>query len=556
MSTLKEKAEQILEEKNEKIIPDNIKKDVQVFDIVGTLDSGIDTSDATATANDLVKNKTAYVNGQKLTGTIADWSERVGSTGLVSYHYIIPIDGSCDIPRWGVVDGALQVRGQWQDGPAYFTNGSQIEVWSPYELVRNGIGLTAEKIKKDETILGITGTYEGSSSGGDVKLFDTINNMQQDENPQHNDLAVVYREELSNITSSSQFAGCAFPSEVVLSEAVSSSVYGRFASVDGNSYYDGSVMLSSTSFRFDGYGSSSEVTITYTSNDGITYTRTDGGDELVNFGVTIRWESWGDPWNDNFGEFMKLMDSSFDGLFKYNANYYNKDKNKMIPIDNFTFDLTTPSYTYTKIDRPTDYYLSLNDIAFIEEEFWKLHSPWSSGSYFSYNIYYNYSTSKLYVMVIIEKSGSSYRIYTGSQIAGIVKNGNTYYPFTSYYKSSKDNIQSTSGLYEIDIANQTLTKVKDLILADNTGIDILCYCDMEVDSMVRVICDENVGETTFNDKNFKLQYSPSDKTFKYSSYGVLENNIITTYFFSSTSGRTLTVPNEFKFEPQYFKISP
>ena len=40
MSTLKEKAQEILNEKNEKIIPENIKKDVQIFDIVGTLESG------------------------------------------------------------------------------------------------------------------------------------------------------------------------------------------------------------------------------------------------------------------------------------------------------------------------------------------------------------------------------------------------------------------------------------------------------------------------------------------------------------------------------------
>ena len=36
MSTLKEKAEQILQEKEEKIIPENIKKDEVIFDVTGT----------------------------------------------------------------------------------------------------------------------------------------------------------------------------------------------------------------------------------------------------------------------------------------------------------------------------------------------------------------------------------------------------------------------------------------------------------------------------------------------------------------------------------------
>ena len=70
MSQLKTNLEQILQEKQEKIIPENIKKDVQIFDVVGTLESNVNTSDATATSNDILYPKTAYVNGQKITGGI------------------------------------------------------------------------------------------------------------------------------------------------------------------------------------------------------------------------------------------------------------------------------------------------------------------------------------------------------------------------------------------------------------------------------------------------------------------------------------------------------
>lgn len=59
----------ILQEKENKIKPENIKKDITIFGISGILDSGIDTSDATALSSDITKNKTAYVNGEKITGT-------------------------------------------------------------------------------------------------------------------------------------------------------------------------------------------------------------------------------------------------------------------------------------------------------------------------------------------------------------------------------------------------------------------------------------------------------------------------------------------------------
>ena len=44
MSDLKTNLQEILQEKQEKIIPENIKKDVQIFDVVGTMDAGAMTN--------------------------------------------------------------------------------------------------------------------------------------------------------------------------------------------------------------------------------------------------------------------------------------------------------------------------------------------------------------------------------------------------------------------------------------------------------------------------------------------------------------------------------
>jgi len=49
---------------------ENIKEGVEILGVTGTLEEGIDTSDATATAYDIISPKTAYVDGQKIAGTM------------------------------------------------------------------------------------------------------------------------------------------------------------------------------------------------------------------------------------------------------------------------------------------------------------------------------------------------------------------------------------------------------------------------------------------------------------------------------------------------------
>ena len=69
MDILNTKIKSILTEKNTKIKPENIKKGVNILGIIGNLEV-LDTSDANATAVDIVTGKTAYVNGQKIAGNL------------------------------------------------------------------------------------------------------------------------------------------------------------------------------------------------------------------------------------------------------------------------------------------------------------------------------------------------------------------------------------------------------------------------------------------------------------------------------------------------------
>lgn len=62
----------IKEDRNTNLKPENLKAGVTCLGVEGTMQPGIDTSDANATANDIADGKTAYVNGEKITGVIPE----------------------------------------------------------------------------------------------------------------------------------------------------------------------------------------------------------------------------------------------------------------------------------------------------------------------------------------------------------------------------------------------------------------------------------------------------------------------------------------------------
>lgn len=121
------------------LTPDIIVKDKEWMGIKGTGETGVNTSDATATKNDIVENKTAYVNGVKLTGSLKDYSDVTAIATNVSNStdgIFVEIFGRAIYNKIGVSS----------------------------DKIAAAIGLKAEIIKKGQTVLGITGTYEGTTS--------------------------------------------------------------------------------------------------------------------------------------------------------------------------------------------------------------------------------------------------------------------------------------------------------------------------------------------------------------------------------------------------------
>lgn len=89
--------ESIRADKNSHLKPKNLKKGVSCLGIVGTLDGGIDTSDATAVASDILEGKTAYAKDIKVTGAMAN-------NGVLNYT---PTTSSQSIPAGYTSGGTI-----------------------------------------------------------------------------------------------------------------------------------------------------------------------------------------------------------------------------------------------------------------------------------------------------------------------------------------------------------------------------------------------------------------------------------------------------------------
>lgn len=113
---------------------------------ITSIQTGIDTSDATVTADDITMNKVAYAKGQKVVGTLP----------LFPNSRTFTVDGGVtnDTENNRIQISTINSTKQTLD------RNLNMEFNGEYSDVANAVGLTPEKLVKGNTILGIEGAVE------------------------------------------------------------------------------------------------------------------------------------------------------------------------------------------------------------------------------------------------------------------------------------------------------------------------------------------------------------------------------------------------------------
>lgn len=127
------------------------------------VDKGTDTSSANATENDLIENKTAYVQGKKIIGKIYDLTHNTGETDIIPTG----LASKSSYSEFQYSENRYKFTGVM----AYETLGRKYCIGQNSHLgmdieesfLANTIGLTPDKLVKGETVCGVIGSAETSS---------------------------------------------------------------------------------------------------------------------------------------------------------------------------------------------------------------------------------------------------------------------------------------------------------------------------------------------------------------------------------------------------------
>lgn len=268
MATLKEKADEILLEKQTKVRPENIVSGVKVFDVTGTAET------------------------LKLQGAIS-------VTPKTSQTVVTPEAG--------------------------FNGMSKVTVEAVDRTIDANI--IASNIKSGVTILNVTGNFEGDGGEGTANVYESVEELELEEKRAIGDKAIIAKAGSLPLGRNNSSNKLYFPPTVVLSGTFT----GTNLSFEIEEGYYANIMFKETfgglqrefSGKYeDASGTEHNVSVTYSTRDYITYTRetctpmSETEDGVIDFGdchiyCDIDWYDW----FDHAGYFIRYKTDIFEGAY-------------------------------------------------------------------------------------------------------------------------------------------------------------------------------------------------------------------------------------------------